>query len=59
MLELIFVALISRFCSGKFCAGINFHVFHPKSNCKWNIFNKRYALCEVTFIRRGFIKCLR
>ena len=57
--ELIFVALISWFCSGKFCAGIDFHVFQHKSNCNWNIFDKRYHLCEVEFIRRGFIKLLR
>ena len=47
------------FAQGNFCAGINFHVFDPKSNCNWNIFDKRYPLCEVAFIRRGLIKFLK
>ena len=37
----------------------NFHVVQAKSNCNWNIFNKCYPLCEVTFIRKRFITFLR
>ena len=38
-----------------FYSSINFHVFHPNCNCNWNIFNKRYPLSEVAFIRRGVL----
>ena len=36
-----------------------FMYFTLKINCDWNIFDKRYPLCEVEFIKRGFIKFLR
>ena len=56
---IIFVALISWFCLENFCAGFIFHVFHPKSTCNWNVFNKSYPLCQVAFIRGGLMKSLR